>query len=140
MDILWQPLVNTLKETHILLMDVEHPAPEVVSPTWFTNFRQKMGGWPSSVHQLLFKFRKMLVGYGFFSSTMDQFPSRRRLTLPPHHPCSWAIPSQWPNFDPDLAYLCTRPPQQKRYEMFAPPEKNPRSFQWKRNSSTKGHV
>lgn len=41
MDILWQPLVNTLKETHILLMDVEHPTPEVVSPTWFTNFRKK---------------------------------------------------------------------------------------------------
>ena len=59
-DFLWQPLVNTLKETHILLMDVEHPAPEVVSPTWSTNFRKKMGGWPSSVHQLLFKFRKML--------------------------------------------------------------------------------
>lgn len=83
MDIVWQPLVNTLKETHILLMDVEHPTPEVVSPTWFTNFRKKKHGWlakfcPSTAVQI-----QEDVGYGFFSITMDQFPSRRRFTLPP---------------------------------------------------------
>ena len=140
MDILWQPLVNTLKETHILLMDVEHPTPEVVSPTWFTNFRKKnMGGWPSSVHQLLFKFRKML-GMDFSQSPWISSHQGEGSHCPPNHPCSWAIPSQWPNFDPDLAYLCTSLPKKTWYELFAPPEKNPKLLQWKGNSSTKGHV
>ena len=130
MDILWQPLVNTLKETHILFDGCRT----------FTNFRKKKHGWlakfcPSTAVQI-----QEDVGYGFFSITMDQFPSRRRFTLPPNHPCSWAIPSQWPNFDPDLAYLCTSLPKKTWYELFAPPEKNPKLLQWKGNSSTKGHV
>lgn len=87
-DILWQPLVNTSKETHILLMDVENPAPEVVSRTWFTNFRKKwVVGQVLSINCSSNSGRCwvwiFLIRHGsqVFLSAKALLPSRRRLTL-----------------------------------------------------------
>ena len=83
-----------------------------------------MGGWPSSVHQLLFKFRKML-GMDFSQAPWISSHQGEGSHCPPIIP----VPGRSLHNGLTLILIlltCVLGPQKKGYERFAPPEKNPK--------------